>query len=84
LELWSWTEAQFQERFAGSAINRIGYERWRRNLAVGMGNALASAIDSDEKAAIMSALKAALPSASPLVAEHIEWALDQCNGHSLK
>ncbi len=84
LELWSWTEAQFQERFAGSAIYRIGYERWRRNLAVGMGNALASAIDPHEKVAIMSALKASLPSASPLVAEHIEWALDQYDGNSLK
>ncbi len=84
LELWSWTEAQFHERFAGSAIYRIGNERWRRNLAVGMGNTLASAIDPDEKAAIMSALKASLPSTSPLMAEHIEWALDPCDGDSLK
>jgi epoxyqueuosine reductase len=43
LELWSWSEAQFGERTEGSAIRRIGWQRWRRNLAVGLGNALAAA-----------------------------------------
>ena len=40
LQLWSWTEAEFEQRHEGSAIRRIGYSRWRRNLAVAMGNAL--------------------------------------------
>lgn len=74
LQLWSWTEAEFEQRHEGSAIRRIGYSRWRRNLAVAMGNALASGL---EKGAITEALNAALPSADPLVAEHIEWALGQ-------
>ena len=77
LELWGWSEAQFIERHAGSAILRIGYERWRRNLAVALGNALASNLDGGTKREIIWQLQDALPSASPLVAEHISWALSQ-------
>ncbi|WP_286225670.1 tRNA epoxyqueuosine(34) reductase QueG [Polynucleobacter sp. HIN7] len=77
LELWSWSEAQFIERHAGSAILRIGYERWRRNLAVALGNALASNLDDEVKREIVWHLQEALPSASPLVAEHISWALSR-------
>jgi epoxyqueuosine reductase len=77
LGLWGWSEAQFIERHAGSAILRIGYERWRRNLAVALGNALASNLDDGAKREIDSGLQEALPSASPLVAEHIAWALSQ-------
>lgn len=74
LELWSWTEADFEKRHEGSAIRRIGYSRWRRNLAVALGNALAG---GEEQGAIRHALSAALDNADPLVAEHIEWALGQ-------
>ena len=77
LELWSWSEAQFLERHTGSAILRIGYERWRRNLAVALGNALESNLDDGVKREIVWQLKDALPSASPLVAEHITWALSR-------
>jgi epoxyqueuosine reductase len=77
LHLWSWTEAEFEQRHEGSAIRRIGYKRWRRNLAVAMGNALASDQVSDiDKSAIRSALSDALADADTLVAEHIEWALE--------
>ncbi len=65
------------ERHAGSAILRIGYERWRRNLAVALGNALASNLDDEVKRGIIHQLQQALPSASPLIAEHIVWALSQ-------
>lgn len=76
LQLWSWTESEFELRHEGSAIRRIGYSRWRRNLAVAMGNALASAkVAEEDKAAIRLALKDALSDADPLVTEHIEWAL---------
>jgi epoxyqueuosine reductase len=77
LELWTWSEAQFRERHAGSAILRIGYELWRRNLAIALGNALASELPDAKKDTIRKALQNALPSASPLVAEHISWALMQ-------
>jgi epoxyqueuosine reductase len=77
LDLWSWTEAEFEKRHEGSAIRRIGYMRWRRNLAVAMGNALASPyIEIGEKVSIQKALGDALPSANALVSEHIQWALN--------
>ena len=77
LHLWSWTETEFEQRHEGSAIRRIGYSRWRRNLAVAMGNALANPQVSEvEKGQIQQALSQALSAADPLVAEHIEWALN--------
>jgi epoxyqueuosine reductase len=76
LQLWSWTEDQFNQRHEGSAIRRIGYSRWRRNLAVAMGNALAnSGVSESDKDLLRQVLLSALPSADTLVAEHIEWAL---------
>lgn len=77
LELWSWSEKQFEERHAGSAIRRIGYGRWRRNLAIALGNALASDLDSNTKVSITQQLQAVLPIADELLAEHIGWALEQ-------
>ena len=78
LQLWSWTESEFESRHEGSAIRRIGYARWRRNLAVAMGNALAAdGADSDLRHSIRQALLGALPTADDLVAEHIDWALAQ-------
>jgi epoxyqueuosine reductase len=68
VELLGWSEAQFHERLAGSAIHRIGYERWLRNLAVGLGNAPASE-------AGVEALSACIDHPSALVREHVAWAL---------
>jgi len=76
LQLWSWTESEFDQRHAGSAIRRIGYVRWRRNLAVALGNALVSAeVTHEDKDLMRIALSAALSEADALVAEHILWAL---------
>jgi epoxyqueuosine reductase len=69
-ELFSWSETQFQERMAGSAIRRIGFERWLRNIAVALGNAPTTP-------AVLEALRARLEHASPLVREHVQWALSQ-------
>lgn len=76
VDLFEWSEAEFHERLAGTAIHRIGYERWLRNLAVGMGNALASG-PTPQSGAIVHALLRRRDVASPLVKEHIEWALAQ-------
>ena len=77
LQLWSWTEDEFEKRHEGSAIRRIGYSRWRRNLAVAMGNALVDDVVPDvDKDLLRVALHDALPIADALVAEHIRWALD--------
>lgn len=73
LELWGWSEAEFLRHTEGSAIRRIGHQSWQRNLAVAMGNAL-RAVGSP---AIEAALRGALAAATPLVREHIEWALAQ-------
>ena len=66
--LFAWTASEFDERLRGSAIRRIGFERWLRNLAVGMGNA-----DHDDT--IVAALQARRDDPSPLVREHVAWAL---------
>jgi epoxyqueuosine reductase len=67
-ELFMWTEAEFGERLQGSPIRRIGYERWLRNLAVGLGNAPSSP-------EVVTALKSKRNYPSALVKEHVEWAL---------
>jgi len=77
LELWSWTAIDFERRHEGSAIRRIGYSRWRRNLAVAMGNALRSDKSPPElKSALRSALQSEHATADALVQEHIDWALE--------
>jgi len=68
--LFAWTADEFARRMEGSAIRRIGYARWLRNLAVGLGNA-------DYDAAIVAALAARRDDPSPLVREHVAWALAQ-------
>ncbi len=70
VDLFNWSEEEFLARTEGSAIRRIGYEGWLRNLAVGLGNA-----PSDER--IVIALKNKKDQASPMVREHIDWALMQ-------
>jgi epoxyqueuosine reductase len=73
LQLWHWTEDDFLRHTEGSAIRRIGFERWQRNLAVALGNALRAQPSDD----IVHALASRRPAASPLVQEHIDWALSQ-------
>jgi epoxyqueuosine reductase len=68
VELFGWDRATWLERTAGSAIRRIGYESWLRNIAVALGNARTSP-------AVVSALRSRRAGASALVAEHIDWAL---------
>ncbi|HSD37860.1 MAG TPA: tRNA epoxyqueuosine(34) reductase QueG [Rhodocyclaceae bacterium] len=75
VDLFAWTREEFETRMAGSAIHRIGYECWLRNLAVGLGNALQVATRSSGR--IVTALQARQNDASPLVREHVEWALAQ-------
>ena len=73
LQLWAWDEAAFLRATEGSAIRRIGHARWRRNLAVALGNAWRETGD----AAYAKALQAGRDGASPLMREHIDWALAQ-------
>jgi len=72
-QLWDWSETDFLRHTEGSAIRRIGYERWQRNLAVALGNALRARDDAPTR----GALRARRDISSALVREHIEWALAQ-------
>jgi len=70
VELFNWSEQQWLANTEGSAIRRIGYERWLRNIAVALGNAQSSPD-------VIAALEARSKSDSLLVAEHVQWALRQ-------
>ena len=69
-QLFAWTEQEFMQRTEGSAIRRSGHERWLRNIAVALGNAPGSD-------AVLEALAARRDDASPVVREHVAWALQQ-------
>jgi epoxyqueuosine reductase len=73
LELFAWSPEEFDARTRGSAIRRISFEQWSRNIAVALGNAPPSQ-------AIIDALRARLAGASALVREHLEWALARQTG----
>ena len=68
IELFAWTEADFNERLQGSPIRRIGYERWLRNSAVALGNAARTP-------KTVEALQSRANHASATVREHVGWAL---------
>ena len=70
VELFAWSEAEFDERLAGSAIRRIGHERWLRNIAVALGN-------SKNSDAVIQALRGRADDPSPLVRAHVAWALER-------
>jgi epoxyqueuosine reductase len=70
VSLFAWSEEEFLKRTEGSAIRRIGYECWLRNIAVALGNAGSSS-------QIVDALNARRDHPSALVREHVLWALEQ-------
>jgi epoxyqueuosine reductase len=77
-ELFGWTEPQFNDRLAGSAIRRIGYQQWLRNIAVGLGNALAnSSLPATAREAPLQALQAKQNHPHELIRSHVQWALRQ-------
>lgn len=75
LDLFAWSPETFERNTRGSAIRRISWDQWRRNLAVALGNGSASA-------AAVRALRGARASASEMVREHIDWALDRLTRRS--
>ena len=70
VELFGWTEAEYVERTQGSALKRLGYGRWLRNIAIALGNAPTSL-------PVLAALRSRSGDADPVVREHVEWALAQ-------
>ena len=82
--LWSWNEAEFLRHTEGSPIRRIGHERWLRNLAVAMGNALRTLRQRQvdpaalaEQEVLRQALQSRLDDPSTLLQDHLQWALAQ-------
>ncbi|NYH13710.1 tRNA epoxyqueuosine(34) reductase QueG [Paraburkholderia bryophila] len=80
VELFAWSAEDFDTRMQGSAIRRIGYESWLRNLAVGMGNALRAAspesLSEEARERIVDSLRLRAGDPSAVVREHVEWALE--------
>ena len=70
VDLFAWDETTWLARTEGSAIRRIGYERWQRNVAVGLGNA-------KSKPEVLAALEARQNDSSPMIQEHVRWAIKQ-------
>jgi epoxyqueuosine reductase len=70
VDLFAWTERQFLDRMAGSAIRRIGYERWSRNIAIALGNA-------PRTADVVAALERRREDPSEVVRSSVQWALAQ-------
>lgn len=72
--LFAWSEDEFNRYLEGSPIRRIGHQRWLRNVAVGLGNALAAGASPGP---IRAALESRMGHGSALVREHVGWALEQ-------
>ncbi|MGE5470729.1 MAG: tRNA epoxyqueuosine(34) reductase QueG [Bacteroidota bacterium] len=70
VELFGWTEREFNDRLAGNPIRRIGHQRWLRNIAVALGNAAATP-------EIVAALRSRTGDDSAMLQEHIAWALQR-------
>jgi epoxyqueuosine reductase len=70
VDLFHWTESEFLERTSGSAIRRIGYQRWLRNIAVALGNA-------PRAESVVAALSSRREDPSAVVREHVGWALER-------
>jgi epoxyqueuosine reductase len=77
LSLFAWTEAEFDRNTQGSAIRRIGYARWLRNIAVALGNA-------PPNQDTIKALEEKLGTVDAVVDEHIRWALQRQKDENLK
>ena len=72
-DLFALSEDEFLKLTEGSAMRRIGYEQWQRNLAIALGNGAKSS-------RVLELLRDRLGSASVMVGEHIEWALGRLEG----
>jgi len=70
INLFAWSEQTFELQTQGSPIRRIGYERWLRNIAIALGNATTTE-------GVVAALEQRRKDPSPLVREHVEWALSR-------
>lgn len=80
LDVWRWSEADFERHTEGSSIRRIGHERWLRNVAIALGNAVRSATNAAEQGRYLEALAERVDHPSALVQAHRHWAVAQAHG----
>ena len=73
VELFNWSEQEFNSKLEGNPIRRIGYQSWLRNIAIAIGNSKSS-IKDDEVISLLENKKAEV---SDMVCEHIDWAITQ-------
>jgi epoxyqueuosine reductase len=83
INLFKWSEIQFLQNHSGSSILRIGYERWLRNIAIGLGNAVnkkreKGLLDDGAVFEIKKTLKTRLNENKPILKPHLFWAIRQC------
>ena len=77
VQLFAWDETSFLRLTEGGPIRRIGHERWLRNVAVALGNALRATGSATDAAELRAALQTRAQHGSALVREHVAWALSQ-------
>ncbi len=70
IALFAWSEPEFLKKTEGSAIRRIGHQRWLRNISIALGNSI-SQLET------IMILKQKYASQNPLIQEHIDWAIQQ-------
>ena len=83
IKLFEWSESQFLQNHMGSPILRIGYERWLRNIAIGLGNSANQkkkilSFNDAEICKIKKTLTRRLNENRPLLKPHLIWAIEQC------
>lgn len=81
IDLFAWDEATFLKNTEGGPVRRVNHERWLRNIAVALGNALRQA-QPPQTEALRVALLSRADHPSALVREHVRWALQQEGGQS--
>ena len=83
INLFKWNEVQFMHNHVGSPILRIGYERWLRNIAIGLGNSANKkkeygSVNNGAVSEIKKTLVTRLNENKPILRPHLDWAIAQC------
>ena len=75
IDLFNWTEAQFNSRLEGSAIRRIGHQRWIRSISVALGNSRPT--NEADRKRLLTTLQSRLDHPNEMIREHLTWAINR-------
>ncbi|MFZ9127304.1 MAG: tRNA epoxyqueuosine(34) reductase QueG, partial [Steroidobacteraceae bacterium] len=70
VDLFGWSEGQYLARTEGSALRRLGYRRFLRNVALGLGNA-------PPGSQAIEALSSRRADEDLMVREQVAWSLER-------